>query len=251
MTHLWITGASQGIGRAVALAAAQRGWTVSATARGEAGLAALVAEGGGRISAFPGDITDRAGLAAVVEAVEAANGPITVAVLNAGTHQPTDGAAFDPSVYDRLIAVNLGGAINSVAAILPRFTARKSGRLALVSSVAAYRGLPKAGAYCASKAAVTALAESLRLDLAGLGVAVQVIHPGFVRTPLTDKNAFPMPFLMEPEAAAARIIAGLEGDGFEIAFPRRFIYILKLLRLLPYRLYFALVARQTGVSTGL
>jgi NAD(P)-dependent dehydrogenase (short-subunit alcohol dehydrogenase family) len=211
----------------------------------------LVAEGDGRISAFPGDITDRASLAAVVDAVEAANGPIRLAVLNAGTHQPTDGAAFDPEVYDRLLTVNLGGAINSLAAILPRFTARKSGQVALVSSVAAYRGLPKAGAYCASKAAVTALAESLRLDLAPAGVRVQVIHPGFVRTPLTDKNAFPMPFLMEPEAAAARIIAGLEGQGFEIAFPRRFIYILKLLRVLPYRLYFALVARQTGVSTGL
>ena len=251
MTHLWITGASQGIGRAVALAALQRGWTVSATARGAEGLAALVDESQGRIRAFPGDITDRAGLAAVVEAVERAAGPITIAVLNAGTHAPTDGKAFDPEVYDRLLSVNLGGMVNSLAALLPRFTARNAGRVALVSSVAAYRGLPKAGAYCASKAAVTALAESLRLDLAGVGVRVQVIHPGFVRTPLTDKNDFPMPFLMTPEAAASRIIAGLEGDGFEIAFPRRFIYILKLLRLLPYRLYFALVARQTGVSTGL
>lgn len=251
MTHLWITGASQGIGRAVALAALQRGWTVSATARGAEGLAALVAESQGRIRAFPGDITDRAGLAAVVEAVEAAAGPITVALLNAGTHEPTDGKAFDPAVYDRLLRVNLGGMVNSLAALLPRFTMRKSGRVALVSSVAAYRGLPRAGAYCASKAAVTALAESLRLDLAGVGVRVQVVHPGFVRTPLTDKNDFPMPFLMTPEAAAARILAGLEGNGFEIAFPRRFVWILKLLRLLPYQLYFALVARQTGVSTGL
>lgn len=249
MTHLWITGASQGIGRAVALAAAARGWTVSATARSFAGLENLAAESGGRIHGFPGDITDRAGLAAVVAAIEAQRGPIDIAVLNAGTHEPTDGAVFDAAAYDHLIKVNLTGTVNSLAAVLPGFARRRAGRVALVSSVAAYRGLPKAGAYCASKAAVTALAESLRFDLAAVGVTVQVVHPGFVRTPLTDRNRFAMPSLIEPEEAAAHILAGLTSSRFEIAFPRGFISMLKLLRLLPYRLYFPLVARRTGVSS--
>lgn len=250
MTHLWITGASQGIGRAVALAAVARGWKVSATARSPDGLAQLALDSGGRLQTFPGDITDRAGIAATVADVERRQGPIDIALLNAGTHEPTDGASFDPNAYDRLLSVNLTGTINSLAAVLPYFSARRGGHLAFVSSVAAYRGLPKAGAYCASKAAVTALAESLKFDLGAQGIKVQVVHPGFVRTPLTDRNPFEMPFLIDAETAAQHILTGLTGRGFEIAFPRRFVLLLKLLRVLPYRLYFPLVARRTGAASG-
>src|SRR3546814_604655 len=132
------------------------------------------------------------------------------------------------------------------AAVLPPLLARRAGQIAIVASVAGYSGLPTAAAYGASKAALINMAEALRLDLQDSGVAVRLVCPGFVRTPLTDRNSFPMPFLMPVEAAAERLWHGLEfGRGFEIVFPRRFALILKALRLLPYGAYFPLVRRMT------
>ena len=124
---------------------------------------------------------------------------------------------------------------------------RKKGHLAIVASVAGYRGLPRAAAYSATKAGLIALAEGLKFDLDRAGVKIQVINPGFVRTPLTDKNDFAMPFLMDVDDAVERIVRGLEGDAFEVVFPRRFAWMLKLLGLLPDRLYFRLVAKATGL----
>jgi short-subunit dehydrogenase len=128
--------------------------------------------------------------------------------------------------------------------------ARASGRIVLVSSVAGYRGLPRAAAYGASKAALTHLGEALRLSLAPDNITVQVVNPGFVATPLTAKNDFPMPFLMPAEDAAQRILKGLAGSAFEITFPRRFTYFLKLLRILPYGLYFRVLAWATRRHGG-
>ncbi|HEY4547926.1 MAG TPA: SDR family NAD(P)-dependent oxidoreductase, partial [Pedomonas sp.] len=122
---------------------------------------------------------------------------------------------------------------------------RRSGRVAIISSVAGFRGLPRALAYGASKAALTHIAEALWFECRRDGVTVQVIHPGFVKTPLTDKNDFPMPCLMQVENAARRIVAGMQRGQFEITFPRRFTVLLKLLRILPYRLYLPMVARAT------
>jgi short-subunit dehydrogenase len=128
---------------------------------------------------------------------------------------------------------------------MPAMIARGTGQIAIVSSVAGYRGLPRAIAYSATKAALIAMAESLKFDLDQTGVMINVINPGFVKTPLTDRNDFPMPFLMPVEAAAKRIADGLARGRFEIAFPRRFAAILKLMRILPYALYFPLVGRTT------
>jgi NADP-dependent 3-hydroxy acid dehydrogenase YdfG len=245
---VWITGASSGLGRAVALRYAEAGATVAASARAADALAALAAEprAGGRIHAWPADVTDRAALVDTVARVEAAHGPIALAVLNAGTHQPVDAQHFDAAVFERLIATNLMGTINGLHALLPAMIARRAGHIALVASVAGYGGLPTAAAYGATKAAMINLAEALKFDLDPLGVRLSLVNPGFVRTPLTDRNPFHMPALMEVDAAARALVRGLARDGFEVTFPRRFTYVLKLMRLLPYRLYFPLVARLTG-----
>ena len=135
------------------------------------------------------------------------------------------------------------GVVHGLAAAMPAFIQRRAGHIAVMSSVAGYRGLPTAAGYGATKAALTNMCESLKPELDGHGVAITVINPGFVRTPLTDRNAFTMPFLMEPGAAAGRVIAGLDARRFEITFPRRFTWTLKLLRCLPYALYFPVTRR--------
>ncbi|MEZ5824068.1 MAG: SDR family NAD(P)-dependent oxidoreductase [Geminicoccaceae bacterium] len=178
--------------------------------------------------------------------MEAGMGPITRAILNAGTHRPVDARAFRAEGLARLVDVNLMGPARCIEALMPGMIERRSGQIAIVASVAGYRGLPTAAYYSATKAGVIAMAESLRFDCERLGIDMRVINPGFVRTPLTDKNDFPMPFLMEPDDAARRIVEGLDGTGFEIAFPVRFVLMLKLMRLLPYRLFFPIASRLTA-----
>lgn len=234
---LWITGGSQGIGAAVAAEYLAAGWRVAVTARRPAEIPGVIN--------CPGDITSTEEMAAVVAGLEANHGPISLAILNAGTHLPTDGADFRLADYETLMDLNVGGTLKCLAALLPGMVARGEGRVALVSSVAGYSGLPTASGYGASKAALINLAEALKLELAPKGVAVSLINPGFVKTPLTDRNPFPMPFLLTAEDAARRIRRGLDAGRFEVAFPRRFIWGLKLLRMLPYGLYFRLIARAT------
>jgi len=242
----WITGASTGIGRVLALRLARDGWRVAASARSAEHLRTLESEGGGAVQIYPLDVTDAGAAADVAVEIMRDLGPIDLVVANAGTHAATPAAGFDAAVVRRLVEVNLLGAANTLAAAMPDMIRRRAGQIAVVASVAGYRGLPSAAAYSASKAALIALAEGLKFDLDRVGVKIQVINPGFVRTPLTDRNPFPMPFLMEPEEAVERIVRGLAGTAFEIAFPRRFVWILKLLGLLPDRLYFPLVAKATG-----
>lgn len=245
----WITGASSGIGRAVALAHARAGWTVAATARREADLVSLAAEAAGlpgRIVAHVGDVVDAAGMANVVQSITTAHGPIARALLNAGVYIPTRPSTMVLDDYRRSFDVNLMGTVNSLAAVLPGMLARGVGQIAITSSVAGYGGLPTSAAYGATKAGLINLAASLKFDLDNTGVLIQVINPGFVETPATDKNPFEMPFLMKQEAAAERVLSGLATSRFEITFPRRFALILKALNLLPYGAYFALVSRATG-----
>ncbi|MFO1070187.1 MAG: SDR family NAD(P)-dependent oxidoreductase [Geminicoccaceae bacterium] len=244
---VWLIGASTGIGRSLALRLARDGATVVASARSADRLQELAAEApAGRIVPWPVDVTDLAALRAAADGIEAAHGAIAVAVLNAGTHKPVSAAEFTVAGLRELMELNVFGVANALEVLMPRMIGRRSGQIAVVASVAGYRGLPTAAYYGASKAALINMAESLKFDLDRAGVKLQLIDPGFVRTPLTDRNEFSMPFLMEPDAAADRIARGLKGSGFEIAFPRRFVAILKLLRILPYRLYFALVGRGTG-----
>jgi len=250
VSALWITGAGKGIGRAVALEYARRGWHVAVSARTAADLDSLCLEAAalpGRISAYPADVTDHDAIKQAFKAIENDLGPLDQVIFNAGTHIPTKPSEFNVAPFRTLMEINYMGAVNGLAAVMPAFTGRKGGHIAVVSSVAGYGGLPDAAAYGASKAALINLCESLRTQCEALGVTISVINPGFVRTPLTDKNPFPMPFLMEPEEAAHRIFDGMASKRFEIAFPRVFVLLLKFLRLLPYRLYFPLVRKVTGL----
>ena len=245
LSQVWITGASSGIGAALARELAARGYVVAVTARSEDALEAL-AGGVANVHAFAGDVTDRAGMATVVEAIERDLGPIDLAVLNAGIYLPTSFPEFDADIFDRSFEVNLGGTVNCLAPLVPLMSARKSGRIAIVSSVAGYGGLPTSAAYGATKAALFNLGESLAMDVAAHGVKVSMIAPGFVKTPATDVNTFPMPFIISAEDAARRIANGLEKGRSHIAFPKRFSFLLRLINLLPRGAYTRLVGTTTS-----
>lgn len=240
----WVTGASAGIGRAVTLELARRGWTVHATARSEAKLAALAAEARGRVIPKPGDVTDAADMARIVAGIEAQR-PLALALLNAGVYVPMKAQNFDAEKARRTFDVNLGGVANGLDPVLKAMIARGRGHVAVTASVAGFGGLPQAGPYSGSKAALIAMCESLALDLMDLGVRISVINPGFVETEATEVNEFRMPFLMTPDEAARRIVDGLGKPGFEIVFPRRFALFLRALNLLPNQLYFRAWRRLT------
>lgn len=246
MTTTWITGASSGIGAALAQRLAASGRSVVASARTLDALKTLEAAGAGRLRAAALDVTDAAACAAAVAAIEIESGPIDLAVLNAGSHMPMSADDFSVATTRRLIEVNLMGVVNCLAPALATMRARRSGHIAIVASVAGYGGLPTAAAYGPTKAALINMAQSLKLDCDRLGIKLQLVNPGFVKTPLTDRNEFPMPFLMPVEAAVDALIAGLASDRFEITFPRRFAVMLKAINLLPYAAYFAAIRRITG-----
>lgn len=241
----WVTGASAGIGEALTLALADRGWTVNATARNAEALAALAAKRPGLIVARPGDVTDRARMTEIVAEIEA-QAPLALAVLNAGIYIPMRAQEFSAETVEKTFAVNVGGTANALDPVLKAMIARRAGHVALTASVAGYRGLPRAAAYGATKAALHGMAEALAYDLIDLNVRISVINPGFVATEATSVNDFDMPFLMTPEQAAGRIVHGLERPGFEIAFPRRFVLILRAIGLLPNRAYFAVMRKAMG-----
>lgn len=246
---VWITGAGKGIGRALALKMAANGWTVAASARTADDLESLAQEVAssnllGTIHAYPLDIVDIAGNQSVLAQIERDLGPLSLAVLNAGTHQPMAASEFSVNTVRTLVETNLMGTVNGLGALLPVFRARQRGQIAVVSSVAGYRGLPTSAAYGATKAALINMVEALKPELDREGVSISLINPGFVETPLTEKNEFPMPFLVTAEEAAATIYQGLEVGKFEIVFPRRFAFLMKLLRLLPNRLLFSVTSRM-------
>jgi len=244
----WITGASSGIGRSLALRLAHEGWTVLATARRAEALEELAQQSdgpNGRILARPADVTDRDSVRKLVEDTEQEM-PIALAVLSAGTFKGDNAEQFSSEDFKKTVEVNLVGTAHCIEALMPAWIRRRRGHLAVISSVAGYRGLPTSISYGASKAALINMCEALKFDFDRLGLKVQVINPGFVRTPLTDQNEFKMPFLMEADDAADRIARGLKKSSFEIAFPLRFACMLKQLRCLPYEAYFPLVRRTTG-----
>lgn len=240
--RVWLIGASSGIGEALAQRLVYLGARVAVTSRQVAALEKL-----GAAYVAPADVTDRTALAAAYDAVRAALGGIDVVFINAGTHQPMRAWELDAAAAEKLVQVNLVGAMNAVALVTPAFAERGGGRIVLTASVAGYGGLPTGLVYGATKAALINFAETLYLDLAPKGVAVHIVNPGFVKTPLTDKNDFKMPALISSEEAAREILDGVAAGEFETHFPKRFTRVLKILNLLPYRLYFPLVHRFTGL----
>jgi NAD(P)-dependent dehydrogenase (short-subunit alcohol dehydrogenase family) len=243
----WITGASSGIGRGAALELARRGYRVYATARRKAELEALGDEAvglKGSIVATPGDVTDRDQMAELVAEIER-DWPITLALLNAGGNFWDAAGDIGGDGFAKTMALNLQGVVNGLNPVFNAMRERRRGQIALVASVAGYCGLPNSGAYGPSKAAVISLAEGMKFAADPLNVTIQVVNPGYVKTALTAKNDFPMPFLMGCDEACRRLCDGLERRGFEIRFPTRFALLIRLFSALPYPLYFPLIRAVT------
>lgn len=246
--NVWITGGGSGIGEAVALAYAARGAQVWISGRDSSKLNAVVAKAKGLmgcIQALELDVTDAKSIEAGLAQLWQEAGQLDRVVLCAGNHIEMPADQFSHDTCQSLIEVNYFGITRVLDKLIPEMLRREQGQIALVASLAGYRGLPLAAAYGGSKAAVIALAESLRSELDKSPLDIRLINPGFVRSPLTDKNQFEMPFLMESEAAGAAIVEGLDSSRFEIRFPRPFTWMLKLLSMLPYSLYFPLIRRIT------
>jgi NAD(P)-dependent dehydrogenase (short-subunit alcohol dehydrogenase family) len=241
----WITGAGKGIGRALAGRLAHDGWTVAASARTEEDLSSLSAEcPPDRVHGFPLDVTNLGSTEATVADIERQLGELDLVVFNAGTHVPMTAEKFSVETFRHLTEVNLMGTVNGLAQIVPRFIERKRGHIAVVASLAGYRGLPTSAAYGATKAGLINMCEALKPELEPHGVRLTLINPGFVETPLTDRNDFPMPFLIPVEEAVDRIVDGLTRPAFEVTFPWRFAASMKVLRLLPDGIFFALTRRM-------
>ena len=235
-----ITGASSGIGRGLALELARRSARVGLIARRADALAELVREieaANGKAIALPADVMDEDSLRTAADRLRSTFGPIDVLVANAGVGATVDGAELKGSTVAGVINVNVLGAANSVEAVVPEMVKRGSGQLVVISSLAAYRGLPKSAAYCASKAAVSAFFESLRLDLQPRGIDVTIIHPGFIKTPLTEGRQAQMPFMMELDDAVAKIVSAIERRKKSYAFPWQLASIVRAGLVMPNFMY--------------
>lgn len=241
---VWLIGASTGIGAALAEALHARGAQVAVSARAADKLAAFEHQHPGSL-ALPVDVLDAAQLQQALERLVVQWGRVDLVVYCAGSYTAMRADAFDLASATAQLQTNYQGALNLLASLLPRLLAQGQGHLSLVSSVAGYRGLPKALGYGPAKAALINLAETLYLDLQPRGIGVSVVCPGFVATPMTAQNDFRMPALQTPAQAADAILEGWADGDFEIHFPKRFTRLLKLLKYLPYRLYFRLVRRGT------
>jgi NAD(P)-dependent dehydrogenase (short-subunit alcohol dehydrogenase family) len=248
--RVWLLGASSGIGAALARALLSEGARVAVSARSAAKLEALVRDRPAGL-VLPCDVADPGSIAAAWQSLLHHWQGVDLAIYIAGDYVPMRAWALDMTAAQRMIDVNLVGAVKFAACVVPQLLAQDNapvkGDIAFVASVAGYRGLPKSLIYGPTKAALINFAEALAIDLQPRGVGVRLINPGFVATPLTAGNDFAMPALQSSEEAAASIIAGYRSSAFEIHFPKRFTYVMKLLALLPARLYFPLVRRLTGV----
>jgi short-subunit dehydrogenase len=246
---VFITGASSGLGRGLALHYARGGATVHAAARRQANLEALAAEAArqampGRIVPVVLDVTDAEAQArAIAAAEEDAGGALDLVVANAGVGEPTPAATIDWRRVKRVLDLNTSAACVTLSVALPAMVARGNGTVVAMSSLAAFRGLPGSAAYCASKAALHAFMESLRVDLRGSGVRALTVYPGWVKTELTARNRFHMPFLMELDDAVAAIAKGVAKGEPAILFPLPLALAARALGALPRVLYEPLAAR--------
>ncbi|MEJ7741986.1 MAG: SDR family NAD(P)-dependent oxidoreductase [Nocardioidaceae bacterium] len=242
--RIWITGASSGIGAALASELADRGARVAISARR---VDRLNEVSSGRMKSVPLDVTDHDAVLAAADDVRDEFGDIDYAIFNAGAWTQTKVGEWDADAFRSQVEVNLLGTNSGIAAVLPRMLERNAGAIVIVASVAGYRGIPGAEAYGATKAALLNLAESLRADLAPTGVQVQCVSPGFVRTELTGANPFPMPFMIEAEQAASTIADNLGSGRPEVVFPLPMAVTMKVLRLVPQRLWTSIWRRQSSL----
>ena len=240
----WITGASSGIGKALAERLLRDGYRVAVSARSADALAEIASSHPGKIGVYPLDVTDPAAVKQVFAAVESEMGPVDLAVFAAGSYTRDYAQDFDSARTRQMFELNVLGTASCLETVMPAMTARRSGHIAVVASVSGYVGLPGAATYGATKAALNVMCEALYPELERSGVKITIINPGFVDTPLTKKNDFPMPFLVSSEEAADTIAKGLAKGKFEIIFPWKMAIAIRLLHALPHSLRFAIARKM-------
>ena len=244
---VWITGASSGIGKSLALKFAKEGWKVAVSARRENLLKDLSKENE-NIHSFPLDVTNESETKIVFKNILSEFKSLDICVFGSGMHDPMSEKNLNSETFRKIMETNFFGTLNCIIAVNDYFKERKDGQISIVSSVAGYRGLPAAGAYCASKSALISLAESLVFDFKRFNVRISVVNPGFIKTPMTQKNKFAMPMIKSPEYAAQKMFIGLiKKNSFEIHFPKSFTLGMKLLKIMPNWLYFFIVGK--GIKT--
>ena len=237
---IWITGASTGIGKALAIKFSKNGWRVAISAR-RLELLEEISKKNENIFSFPLDVTNKDECSKVFSEIKNKFGQIDLCIFSTGIHDPDSEKEFNSKTIRKIIEVNFFGTMNTIGSIYNFFKNKNKGHICIVSSVAGYRGLPAAGAYCSSKAALTSFSESLYFDLHRFNVKVSLVSPGFIKTPMTDKNSFYMPMLKTAEYAAEKIYNGLiHKNSFEIHFPKSFTYLMKLIQFLPNSVYFGI-----------
>jgi len=243
-----ITGASSGIGKGLALDLIARGARLGLLARRENLLDEMVNASrlrGGKAFAVSADVRDADAMRAAADRISSQLGPIDILIANAGVGTSNHISQLDPIHAANVISINVLGAANSVSAVVPKMVERGKGQLVAISSLAAYRGLPKSAAYCASKAAMSAYFESVRIDLRGTGVGVTIIHPGFIKTPLTEGRDAKMPYLMELDDAIPKIVSAIEKGKKSIAFPWQLATVVRAGMLMPAFMYDWIAARNS------
>ena len=240
---IWITGGSSGIGKALAYKFANEGWQVALSARREE-LLNEISKSNNNIHSFPLDILDVEKCKEVFNKIVSKFENIDIVVFSTGIHDPNSEKKLNLENIRKIMETNFFGTMNSINSVYNYFKEKKSGHISIVSSVAGYRGLPIAGAYCASKSALISYAESLYFDMKRFNVRVTVINPGFIKTPMTDQNPFPMPMIESVEFAAEEMFKGLtKSKSFEIHFPKKFTFIMKILKIMPNWLYLKLIKK--------
>ena len=237
---IWITGASSGIGKALAEKFASEGWKVAVSARRKEILDEMSSHE--NIFSYPLDVTNQDQIKISFEKIiEDFNG-LDLCVFSSGTYDPKLEQEINVKQNKFVMETNFFGVLYCINAVENYFKNKKNGHISIVSSVAAYRGLPNSSGYGPSKAALTNLAESLYFDFKKHNVRISLVSPGFIKTPLTDKNEFPMPFIKSPEFAAEKMFNGLtKSKAFEIHFPKALTILLKIFRVLPYKIYLFLI----------
>ena len=242
---IWITGGSTGIGKALAIKFAKEGWNVAISARRE-NLLKEISNNNENIYDFPLDVTNKSKCKDVFKEIENKFQNIDICFFSTGTWNPKKEKDIDVEQIEDVFKVNFFGTLNSIKAVEEYFKNKKSGIITIVSSIAGYRGLPNSTGYGPSKSALNNLAESLYFDFKRSNVRVCLVSPGFIKTPMTDKNNFKMPFLKTTEYAADKIYDGLINKNvFEIHFPKSLTLILKLFSFLPSKIYFGLLGKMT------
>tara|TARA_Y100000741_G_scaffold44690_1_gene30935 strand:+ start:3954 stop:4709 length:756 start_codon:yes stop_codon:yes gene_type:complete len=242
---VWITGASSGIGKALSIKFAKEGWQVAASARRE-NLLNDLQKNHSNIYSFPLDVTDLENSKKVFKKIIDQLSEINLCIFSTGTYDPKTEKEINVEHIKNVFNVNFFGTLNSIKSVEDYFKNKKSGHIAIVSSLVGYRGLPNSTGYTPSKAALNNLTEGLYFDFKRYDVRISLITPGFIKTPMTDKNTFKMPFLRTPEFAANKIFDGLvKKKAFEISFPIQISIILKILKILPNKIYLYLMKKLT------